>query len=156
MGYGKRIYEEACAELARRKTRAEQTAEMGLQNFYRQCPRAREIREEMAVNSARAAKTVISGGDVRRELEKLKATGLALKAEFSALLSQNGFTEREITPQYICEKCRDTGFQDGRMCSCLKALQRQMAYEKLCISPKAPLTPFHWNITRKTNEPISR
>ena len=39
-----------------------------------------------------------------------------------------------MTPQYQCSLCRDTGFVDGRICSCFKNLQRRMAYERLSMS----------------------
>ena len=47
MGYGNKIFQAACQELEQRKRRAEEKAEQGRARFYHQCPRAREIREEM-------------------------------------------------------------------------------------------------------------
>lgn len=134
MGYGNKTYQAACQELEQRKRQAEEQAELGRERFYELCPRAKEIREEMAQNAAGAAKAVLAGGDVRAEITQMKERGLALKAEFSQLLEQHHFTEADVTPQYQCLLCRDTGFVDGRMCSCLKNLQRRIAYEKLSMS----------------------
>lgn len=134
MGYGNKIFQAACQELERRKRQAEELADRGRERFYEQCPRAREIREEMAQNAAGAAKAVLSGGDVRAEISRMKDRGLALKAEFNQLLAEHHLTEADVTPQYQCLACRDTGFVDGRMCTCLKSLQRRMAYEKLSMS----------------------
>ena len=64
----------------------------------------------------------------------MKDRGLALKAEFNQLLAEHHLTEADVTPQYQCLACRDTGFVDGRMCTCLKSLQRRMAFEKLSMS----------------------
>lgn len=134
MGYGNKIFQAACQELERRKRQAEELADRGRDRFYEQCPRAREIREEMAQNAAGAAKAVLSGGDVRAEISRMKDRGLALKAEFNQLLAEHHLTEADVTPQYQCLACRDTGFVDGRMCTCLKSLQRRMAFEKLSMS----------------------
>lgn len=134
MGYGNKIFQAACQELERRKRQAEELADRGRERFYEQCPRAREIREEMAQNAAGAAKAVLSGGDVRAEISRMKDRGLALKAEFNQLLAEHHLTEADVTPQYQCLACRDTGFVDGRMCTCLKSLQRRMAFEKLSMS----------------------
>lgn len=134
MGYGKKIYAAACAELERRRRTAEDEAAQRLREFYGRCPQAREVREEMARNAAGAAKAVVSGGDVRAEMTKLKDRGLALKAEYTRLLAEQGLTERDVKPRYTCSACGDTGFVDGRMCGCLKSLQRSMAYEKLSMS----------------------
>ena len=134
MGYGNKIFQAACQELERRKRQAEELADRGRERFYEQCPRARESREEMAQTAAGAAKAVLSGGDVRAEISRMKDRGLALKAEFNQLLAEHHLTEADVTPQYQCLACRDTGFVDGRMCACLKSLQRRMAFEKLSMS----------------------
>ena len=134
MGYGRKTYQAALQELEMRKRQAEERADLGRERFYAQCPRAREIREEMAQNAAGAAKAVLSGGDARAEITRMKDRGLALKAEYSRLLEENHLTEADVTPQYQCLLCRDTGFVDGRMCSCLKNLQRRLAYDKLSMS----------------------
>ncbi len=134
MGYGKKIYDAAREELRSRRVFAEESAQRQLSQFLAKCPRAGEIRQEMASNAAKAARAVLSGGNARGELEKLKSTGLALQKEFSRLLSEHGLTKRDIEPRYSCELCKDTGFQDGKMCGCLKRLQRQMAYDRLSLS----------------------
>ena len=64
MGYGNKTYQAACQELEQRKRQAEEQAELGRERFYELCPRAKEIREEMAQNAAGAAKAVLAGGDV--------------------------------------------------------------------------------------------
>lgn len=134
MGYGNKTYLAAYQELEQRKRLAEEKAEQGRERFYELCPRAKEIREEMAQNAAGAAKAVLAGGDVRAEITRMKDRGLALKEEYNRLLAENHFTEADVTPQYQCKLCRDTGFVDGRMCSCLKNLQRRLAYDKLSMS----------------------
>lgn len=134
MGYGNKTYLAAYQELEQRKRLAEEKAEQERERFYELCPRAKEIREEMAQNAAGAAKAVLAGGDVRAEITRMKDRGLALKEEYNRLLAENHFTEADVTPQYQCKLCRDTGFVDGRMCSCLKNLQRRLAYDKLSMS----------------------
>lgn len=133
MGYGKKIYYDAKATLEERRALAEQAAAERQAQFYELCPRGREIREEMAQNSANAAKAVLRGGDVRGELEKLKARGAALREELSQLLSFHGFSKEELSPRYTCSLCQDTGVANGKTCSCLIDLQRKLAYEKLSL-----------------------
>ena len=64
MGYGAKIYQAACQELENRRRQAEETAQDNLERFFEKCPRALEIRREMARNGANAAIAVLSGGDV--------------------------------------------------------------------------------------------
>ncbi len=134
MGYGIRIYEEAKAELEQRKQRAEVSARNREETFYQRCPQARKIREAIASNAAGAARAVVRGGDVRAEIEKLQSRARELNAEYDRLLAENGFSRKDVTPQYSCEKCHDTGFADGKLCGCFQQLQRSLAYQKLSMS----------------------
>lgn len=137
MGYGKKIYDEACRKLENSRRNAEAEAARKTAEFYRLCPDAREIKEQMGANAAKAARAVICGGDVRREMEKLRDRGLALQAEYDAMLARHGFSPADLQPPYACPRCKDTGVVDGMMCDCLKQLQRAMAYESLNMN--APL-----------------
>ena len=137
MGYGAKIYQAACQELEIRRRQAEETAQDNLERFFEKCPRAREIRREMGRNGANAAIAVLSGGNVREQLTQMKEQGLALKEEYDKLLAEHHVTQSDVTPQYQCSHCKDTGFVDGRMCQCLKNLQRQMAFQRLSMD--APL-----------------
>lgn len=131
MSYDKRVLEAAKAELDRRRQTAEGAAAARLEEFFRQCPRAAQIREEMAHSAAAAARAVLSGGDVRTQMEQQKARSLALRAEYDQLLASRGLTRQDVTPQYHCPVCRDTGFVDGRMCACYRQLRKGIAYQQL-------------------------
>ena len=63
MGYGVKIYQAACKELEDRRRRAEEKAAACRERFFEDCPRAAQIREEMARNASGAARAVLSGGD---------------------------------------------------------------------------------------------
>ena len=44
----------------------------------------------------------------------------ARRARMQAM-TRLGFTEKDLTPQFSCPKCSDTGFlPDGKMCDCYK------------------------------------
>lgn len=134
MGYGRKIQELARAELERRKQAEEHDANERLEAFFSCRPEAREIRNAIAANAAGAAKAVIRGGDVRAEIKKLQERARELNSQYDFLLGQEGMTREDIRPHYSCPNCQDTGFIDGKMCSCLKQLQRSLAYEQLSMS----------------------
>ena len=136
MGYAKQVYLEAENELAKRRNTALSGAQRRTDDFYLVCPEAELIRRRIASTASQAAKAVLRGGDVRASMEALKAENLSLQAQFAELLKEHGYTRADIEPQFTCEKCQDTGYNDGRMCSCHRALLRQIAYENLNrISP---------------------
>jgi hypothetical protein len=59
-----------------------------------------------------------------RAIEKLPALEekkMALLAERTAILSAMGINEAELTPQFECLQCQDTGFlSSGMACACYK------------------------------------
>ncbi len=137
MGYDKKVNEAAWAQLEQRRQSAESAAAAALEDFYARCPRALEVKRQMASNAAQAGRDVVSGGDVRAALEKRKERGLTLSREYEELLASCGLTPQDVAPRYACPDCKDTGFVDGRMCRCLKQLRKNLAYRQL--SGKLPL-----------------
>ena len=136
MGYSRQVYMEAENELNRRHSEAVGRAQQRLDDFYAVCPEAEDVRRRIASTASQAAKAVLRGTDVRASLEALKAENLGLQRRFAELLAEHGFARADIEPQYVCPKCEDTGYVDGRMCACHRALLRQIAYENLNrISP---------------------
>ena len=138
MGYSRQVYQQAEHELNQRRENAQRIAQRKLDDFYAVCPEAEDIRRRIASTASQAAKAVLRGTDVRASLETLKSENLALQRHFSELLAAHGYTREDIEPQYVCPKCADTGYVDGRMCTCHRALLRQIAYENL--NRVSPLT----------------
>ena len=131
MGYGKKIFQEAMDQLEARKRAAEEAAWQRQRDFAARCPRAGEIKWEMAQNASQIARAVLGGGDAKSAMAQLRDRDLALQEEYKGLLAKEGLTPQDLEPRYACPRCRDTGFVDGRMCQCLKQLQRSLAYQAL-------------------------
>ncbi|MBE6732071.1 MAG: ATP-binding protein [Ruminococcaceae bacterium] len=136
MTYNKEIYESAKDKLEKRRTNAERKAREVKNTFLSQNKRAEQLIYLMGQTSSRIAREVLSGGNVREKLTVLKNENLKCQAEFDEILKKNGLTKKDITPDYFCKECSDTGFKDGVMCNCFRQLIKNEAYEKLNeISP---------------------
>ena len=156
MGYSRQVYIDAENELAKRRSEAQKIAQRRLDDFYAVCPEAELVRRRIASTASQAAKAVLRGGDVRASMEALKAENLSLQAQFAELLKANGFTRADIDPQYTCPRCEDTGYVDGRMCTCHRALLRQIAYENLnSISPLTLSTFEDFSLDYYSDEPVN-
>ncbi len=131
MGYDKKVADLARAELENRRLRAEGEAQARLEAFHAQCPQALELKHQLASRAAGIARAVMGGGNVRAHLKKLEEESLAISGEYDRLLAGAGLSRRDVTPQYTCPQCRDTGFVDGKMCGCYKQLRRSIAYRQL-------------------------
>ena len=136
MGYARQVYTQAENELNRRRTTAQDNAQRRLENFYAVCPEAEDVRRRIASTASRAAMAVLRSGNARETMEALKNENLSLQKQFADLLAAHGLTRADIEPQYTCKRCEDTGYVDGRICSCYRSLLKQIAYENLNrISP---------------------
>lgn len=156
MGYSRQVYLEAENELNKRHSDAVHKAQRRLDDFYAVCPEAEQVRRRIASTASQAAKAVLRGGDVRTSLEALKTENLELQRRFSDLLTAHGYTRADIEPQYVCSKCEDTGYVDGRMCNCHRALLRQIAYENLNrISPLTLSTFEDFSLDYYSNESVN-
>ena len=124
MGYSSTVYQHAADKLAEQRLRAEKQADARRKEIYEKYPRVRQLEQDIASCGTAAVRAVLNGGDVVAEMTRLKEKNLALQAELRTLLTEHGYGEDALEPQYACRRCSDTGYfeQQGRtvMCSCLK------------------------------------
>ena len=142
MGYGKDVYQAVMEKLNLQRVAAEQESRRRRDDFYAACPRAAEIERMLSHTAVQAAKAVLGSGNSGEILAKLKENNLALQEERRQLLASAGLPEDYLQPHYQCPKCEDTGYIDGRMCSCLKELLRKEAYRRLNDSTPLSLCTF--------------
>lgn len=136
MGYSREVYDEALEKLEKRRLYSEQELDKRRQRLFEFSPRAEQIEHQLAKTSIAAAKAVLSGADIKTELESLKVKNLALQQELNDILDKLNFAQNWLEEWHTCEKCKDTGYIDGKMCDCLKKLLKDTANEQLNrISP---------------------
>ena len=93
-------------------------------------PRLAEIEGEIAS---------LSVAEARRRIAKEPSTDsykqqlAALKQERRDVLAKGGYTEKDLEPVFECEKCRDTGYTDGKPCSCLREKITDVLYDQAGI-----------------------
>ncbi len=66
--------------------------------------------------------TIRGGAELNDAIKKLEEESLELQAKKAELLVEHGYGMDYLDDIYACPKCRDTGYVNGKMCSCLKAL----------------------------------
>lgn len=79
----------------------------------------RRLREQMVELMGLAISK--SAGSAER-IAALKSENLELQARRAELLVENGLAVDYLDDIYTCPECKDTGFKNGRPCSCLMAL----------------------------------
>ncbi|MBR2177411.1 MAG: ATP-binding protein [Clostridia bacterium] len=142
MSYSREVFSEAAAVMEKRRLLSEQELEERRHRLYLVCPRAQEIERSLVRTSVAAAKAVVAGADIKDELAKLKDRSLQLQTELQEILEKRKLPRNYLEQQFECEKCSDTGYIDGKMCSCMKQLLRQTAYQFVNGESKLALTDF--------------
>ena len=75
----------------------------------------------------------------------LRQQMLDIQQQRREMLVENGYTADYLDPVYTCNICKDKGFVDGKICSCLKQeiiKQRQNMLTSLSPAPKTTFEQF--------------
>lgn len=96
--------------------------------IYAKNPRLSEIDSQVARESVKASKEMLSGN--KKALDDLKKKVAMLKAEKEAIINGLGYTLEDLEPKYICKDCRDTGFINGKPCHCFKQAAIDKVYSQ--------------------------
>ncbi len=132
MAYSSTEYEQARRELDRRRNEAEKERKAHRDEIALKFPELIEIEQTMASAGLSVIKALGMGDDSQDYIKILEKKNLEAQQRRSKLLKDNGYPEDYLKIKYFCPKCNDKGFKDGFMCSCHKALLKNIAYKKLC------------------------
>jgi DNA replication protein DnaC len=156
MGYSKDIYNSAIEVINKRKSDSFKSMQNRQQQLYKQSLRAKEIETELGKTGVKIAKAVLCGADVSKKITELKEVNLGLQNELKQILISLNFPSDYLDVKYTCAKCKDTGFIDGKACSCLKECMREIAYDKLNkLSPLSISTFGSFNLSYYTRENVN-
>ena len=105
-----------------------------LRRVYIRLPEIERIDARLRAQMTETVKLTVSRApDLKQRLEALKLESLELQAQRELLLCAAGFDENYLEPIYSCEKCHDTGYVDGEVCSCLMALYNRELTQELGV-----------------------
>ena len=121
-------YNELLRSYDLKQQRAREALEERRAAVYAAVPEIRDIDSEIAGAAVSAAKARIAGSSF--DSEKLKAELTRLGEKRSGLLRAAGFPENALEMQYECPICRDTGFIEGRKCTCFLDAQTKLLYDR--------------------------
>ena len=101
-----------------RRFAAEDKAQRALENL-RQNEQWNSLERELRQAQVDLA---MGNGDSRKLQQQIKQ----LQANQNALLKELGFSKSQLQPQYHCHNCNDTGYVDGKICSCMNNEMRKL------------------------------
>ena len=118
MSYLKKYYIMAETELENRRIRNRELQQEQIAKADERIPQLRDLRKELASSGAKLASVLVSGGDMKKNMENIAEENLAVQNKIRELLLKNGFEPNCLDPVYSCDKCQDTGIYNNERCSC--------------------------------------
>lgn len=116
------------AQLERRKT-----------EIYQNIPEFQELDQKIISTSMDHARILLDPQNSRQRPQKELLDALHqelenMRSSKLELLTAAGYPTDYLRPRYTCETCRDTGYVNGRKCSCFRRLEIEFLYDASQIS----------------------
>ena len=125
MSYEPTVMRKALARLERRRESRERQRDQLERELYARSPELRKIDADLRATVADLALLAAGSRPVEPdgpEIAAIRRRNEALQAERRRLLRELGVEENALEAAPVCPQCGDTGWADGQMCACLKAL----------------------------------
>ncbi len=135
MGYNSENLRAVREQLRQKSTAAENAALERKYALYESLPELREMDRAIADIGHQAVMITVGGGEGASEkVKELGKRSMEMQNARRLLLRHAGYPENYTDPQFECEKCRDTGYIDGKMCECMKRALILRGYESSGIA----------------------
>lgn len=143
MAYSDRVFKRAVDELKRRRENAENEQKFRQAAIYQQYPELADVCTKLERTSLEYLSIILKGGsDVEKNIEELKQKSRQLADTKRAKLKSFTGDEEYLSVKYSCPVCEDTGYRNGRRCSCFEALLKQYSAEEVMENCSVKLNDF--------------
>ena len=128
MGISGAAYEQILREYDAKQLAAIREQRFRIQKIEEEIPELSGINSRIASLSADMAVMRIRGEkSAYQEAESERASLVKRK---NHLLTDHGYTQEDLKPQYECSLCNDTGYTDDRMCQCMRDRIIEVLYDQ--------------------------
>lgn len=130
MSFNSKNYYELCAAFSQKHLAAAERAEARRAELGAKYPELRELDAALASTAARIFGAALGGkAGLETRIAQIKEETEALREARAAFLTAHGYPVDYTDPHYDCEVCKDLGFVDTKMCSCLRRALVMKGYE---------------------------
>ena len=119
MAYNEK-YEEVLKRYQSKNLEAKNAAEARAQELRNKFPEIAEMDAILSKTAIRIISASSSGDNVQAKVNSILEEVAAISEARTAFLIEKGYPGDYSDVKYECPICKDTGYVDGKMCSCLK------------------------------------
>lgn len=120
MNYGKDLYRQVMNNLDERRMHNEQRAEVFCDALAARSPEFAAITRELNGIGVRLLAAGRAPGNREENIAAVRADAQKLRARRTELLRELGYDPAEADIRYDCEICKDSGYTEQGMCTCLR------------------------------------
>jgi len=132
MGYDSAVLRRASARLERSRKQREEALAKRRKEIFAQIPELSDIERQLRGASMDIIRSCfLSRSDPGPALSVLRDKNMDLQQREARLLEQAGWPPDALDDVPHCKKCGDSGWVEGKMCDCLKALCAQEQVKEL-------------------------
>ena len=132
MSYDGKIMRRALARFSEDKQRRQNQADQRRRALFAQEPRLAEIDRELRGMMSRIISSALRRGtDPVPAIRVIRDDNLSLQRERRELLEKLGYPADYLEERPRCPLCGDTGYRDGRVCSCLQSYYAREQIQEL-------------------------
>lgn len=128
------VFQEALNKINSRRIQAKLENERRYQEIDSKIPEIAEINRQLA----QTASKILMGEDI----EILKRQNLQAQRYCAQLLINHGYPADYLDIHYTCSKCQDTGYFEGRYCSCLEKIISSVSIQEMNRNTHLQLRSF--------------
>ena len=121
-------YEEIMREYQQVRFRKARELDERIVAVYEKIPALRELERERSSLAAQKARRLLNGD--KSSLQDLKVKMADLKEQKKVLLRSHGYADNVLELQPDCTVCQDTGYVDGKKCSCFRRKEIDLLYRQ--------------------------
>lgn len=136
------IFNDAVRTVSARRIRAREENERRYDEINRRIPEIAEINRQLAQTAGKILDICREGESTEQRLEALKRQNLEAQALSARLLEAAGYPADYLDMHYTCEKCQDTGYENGTYCDCLKKLIASLGISRMNENAQLKLSTF--------------
>ncbi len=135
MGYNRDNYKRIREEYQTKYLRAREAADARRMELHIRFPAVAEMDRDLSATGLEIMRVTLEGGENReRRLAEIRERNELLLNARAEYLVSNGYPPDYSAIRYECERCGDSGYVDGKMCTCMRRALTLAGYESSGIA----------------------